>query len=154
VTATPDPPDLNAAFLQAAARGSLPALERLLAQGADVNACTVTGRTALMSVGSRGERTPAVARLLLDRGADITPTDRMGLTALHHAVQRAGPKTVELLLRKRLQRREEVKIPERRQAAALQNGAASNLGGLTALKRLTTSLMDTWSPSDRCVSKG
>jgi ankyrin repeat protein len=90
--------DLDRAFLEAAARGSLPTLERLLAQGADVNARTRTGKTALMRLGRRGERDPSLVRLLLDRGADVHLADRMSLTALHHAADRAGPKTIELLL--------------------------------------------------------
>jgi ankyrin repeat protein len=98
MASTADTPDLNGSFLEAAAKGSLPVLERLLAEGADVNARSSTGRTALMRLGRRGERNPALVRLLLDRGADVGLAERMGLTALHHAVDRAGPTTVELLL--------------------------------------------------------
>jgi uncharacterized protein len=90
--------ELNSAFLDAAGRTSRRAMQQWLAQGADVNARTTTGRTALMRLGLRGERRPELVRLLLDHGADVSLTDRMRMTPLHHAAQRAGPATIRLLL--------------------------------------------------------
>lgn len=66
VSSTPNDADLNTAFPEAASRGSREALERLLAQGADVNARTGTGKAALMRLRCRGERNPPLARLLLN----------------------------------------------------------------------------------------
>lgn len=98
VESTLDDSDRNRAFLEAAARGSREGLERLVAQGADVNARTTTGKTAFMRLRARGERNPALVRLLLDHGAEVGLADRRGMTALHYALEAAGPRTVALLL--------------------------------------------------------
>ena len=78
---------LDTAFLEAAARGFGPALERLLAQGADVNASHEHGQDGAHAPGPpRGAepgpgpvtavhlKMPELVRELLDRGADPNVT--------------------------------------------------------------------------------
>jgi len=67
-------------WIQAADRGDAQTLEALLAEGADVNAQTASGETALMRAASNG-RTETV-RFLLDKGADVNLERHDGLTAL------------------------------------------------------------------------
>lgn len=44
--------------------------------------------------------TPETVEFILDKGADLTATNRAGLTALHQASKRNNPKVIELLLKK------------------------------------------------------
>jgi ankyrin repeat protein len=63
----------------------------LLDAGADVNAVTTTGATALMWATGQ---TPNV-RLLLEHGADLNAKAKSGATALLTATRRANPEALE-----------------------------------------------------------
>jgi ankyrin repeat protein len=67
----------------------------LLEKGADVNAKTHDGHTALQLAAAKGHET--VARLLLEKGADVNAETHDGDTALRLAA-RKGHKTVARLL--------------------------------------------------------
>ena len=69
----------------------------LLAAGANVNAQSKTGRTALL-VAAAYPRTVAVLRLLVERGADVRSQDGSGTTALALAVRSADIDVVRFLV--------------------------------------------------------
>jgi ankyrin repeat protein len=69
------------ALIAASFNGRFHAVEFLLEKGADVNAKTKTGVTALMAA-SLDEANKAVAELLLDKGAEINAQTASGKTAL------------------------------------------------------------------------
>jgi uncharacterized protein len=71
---------------EAARSGDVPALERLLAAGADINARDPHGQTALMLAALEGHER-AVA-FLAQRGADLNHTAKYTLSALMLAVIR------------------------------------------------------------------
>src|SRR6266478_5376229 len=78
-------PDLrNSLLIRAAQTGDLATAEALIAQGADVNAETKVGTTALMNAGAQGHL--AVVQLLVDRGASINKNRSDGFVALTFAV--------------------------------------------------------------------
>ena len=83
------------ALVVAANAGDTDEMERLLAQGAALNAADATGRTALMAAVINGH-TAAVEKLLA-RGASRTLTDREGLNALQHAQRLSLGRMVDLL---------------------------------------------------------
>jgi len=70
----------------------------LVAKGADVNARSKRGETALAAAAGRGD--VESVKLLLSKGADINATDYRGYTALMHAAQydRDAPDIVRMLL--------------------------------------------------------
>jgi ankyrin repeat protein len=73
-------------WAEAASRGDVATLERLLAAGTDINARDAHGQTALMLAALEGhERTVA---FLADRGASLDQTAEYHLTALMLAVIR------------------------------------------------------------------
>jgi len=65
----------DAALIEAAGRGDVEAVRRLLAAGAGVTARDRDGRSALLAA-TYGNH-PAVARLLIDAGADVNAQDAM-----------------------------------------------------------------------------
>ena len=67
-SATAEPP-----LVAAAARGDLPAVSKLLAEGAPVNATDERGRTALMAA-THADR-PDIVQVLLQAGADVNIRD-------------------------------------------------------------------------------
>ncbi|WP_309681567.1 ankyrin repeat domain-containing protein, partial [Polaromonas sp.] len=84
------------AALHAAARsGNLAQLQRLLAQGAPLNAPDDSGKTALMLAVINGHA--AMVQRLLALGANPALTDRDGLTALQHA-RRLGRDQIAALI--------------------------------------------------------
>ena len=87
--------DLDVALREAARTGNTPQLERLVAQGAPVNAPDEAGRTALM-LAVMNNHTATVQRLLA-LGANPALTDREGLNALQHA-RRLGFNAIAALL--------------------------------------------------------
>ena len=89
-------PELDA--FEAAALGDLDRLAVLLAGGADADAVTADGFTALHFAAFFGK--PEAARLLLDRGADVDARGRgwMTGTPLHSAASGRHVDVVEILL--------------------------------------------------------
>jgi ankyrin repeat protein len=71
------------ALIDAATRGDLKQIQRLLDGGADVNAKDRSGDTALMRASSKGHL--EIVRLLLQKGADVNAKDRWGGTGLERA---------------------------------------------------------------------
>ena len=85
-------------MLRAAADGNLFKVDRLLSGGANVNAKTPEGATALMGAVYYGyEQT---SRLLMERGADVNAKTDGGVTALHYAAQQGHTAIARDLLSK------------------------------------------------------
>ncbi len=89
------PAPFAARFLAAVRAGQLDEMDALLAQGTSVNARDSSGNTALMIALS--ERQVAVARKLLERGADGNLVNHEGVNALQIAVRMDLPEMVKLL---------------------------------------------------------
>ncbi|KAJ1485614.1 hypothetical protein T484DRAFT_1792880 [Baffinella frigidus] len=68
---------------EAAAKGDLRRIRKLIAAGADVNECNYDGRTAL-HISTRNADVPIVTKLL-EAGADMVVRDVFGNTPWHHA---------------------------------------------------------------------
>ena len=75
---------MDAEFERAAVTGDVPALERRLTAGADVNAKDRYGQTALMLAAHRGHLD--VVQALLRHGANPDATAKYGLSALMLAI--------------------------------------------------------------------
>ena len=75
----------------ASEEGDLGEVKRLLAAGADVNAVTGGGNTALMRVARRTNH--GIVRLLLEAGANVNAVNNNGETALMSAVAYFNPST-------------------------------------------------------------
>lgn len=93
--------ELNRQFVKAAGKGDVGRLERLLSEGAELEAmASISWRgkplTALGAASSVYGR--EVIPFLLARGADINRQDGDGMTALMHAVRKDFYYTIELLL--------------------------------------------------------
>jgi ankyrin repeat protein len=110
-------------LMYAAALGSLDTMRRLLDNGAEVNARSAAGATALMWAAAD----PAKVKLLVDRGADVKAASESGRTALLlAAMSDRSAETVRLLL----ERGADAKVLDRDQtstvfAAAYGNDAAA-----------------------------
>jgi len=92
-------PGFSAEFnnlFSAAILGKTERVKSLLADGADVNGKTATGRTAMMAASFNGN--VRVVRILLAYGADVNLADNLGSTALMDAVVFGSEKLVKLLI--------------------------------------------------------
>lgn len=91
------PSAADRALIGAAKRGDVSGVRQALARGADVNAETKEGWTALMAAALSADRV-AVVRLLLARGADARARNGRGLTALMYASGAGSAPVARLLL--------------------------------------------------------
>ncbi len=88
------------ALVHAAKENHRQVVRKLLEKGADVNAKTIYGDTALMAACSNGFK--EIVQLLLDHGADVNPIDRSGnlkSTPLIEASINGNKEIVELLIK-------------------------------------------------------
>lgn len=97
----PQPLDRDPAFLsrglrEAAMDGRSVDVERYLKLGADPEARSAYGKTALMLAALRGNG--KVVRLLVESGANVDATDDHDNTALHYAAYNCNPSSVRELL--------------------------------------------------------
>jgi len=67
----------------------------LLTKGAEVNAKTIYGKSALMAAAERGDTVSV--RSLLAKSADVNSRDQDGKNALNHALENGHQKVVQLL---------------------------------------------------------
>ncbi len=81
----------------AAASGSLPVLNALIAAGCDLNAVDPDGATALYLAAKNG-RVDAVERLLGIAGIDVMHGDKKGSTAMHAAARKGNVDVLRLLV--------------------------------------------------------
>lgn len=103
---------LNRKLWHIAGTGDLEQLEKLLNQGADVNAGDRTGVTALMRAAYHGQLT--MVRALIEHRADPNAKDRGGLTALTMAKHAGHQEIIEALLSSGAQARKEGESKPRR----------------------------------------
>lgn len=94
-------PTLTEELYKAAGSGDVTEVQNLLNKGADVNAKTRNGETALHSAAISGHK--QAAELLLANGADVNALNGYGETALERAVyyirEYSNAETVEALRR-------------------------------------------------------
>ncbi len=89
--------NLDKRLCNAAQKGRIDRIERLLKLGADVNATARHGHNPLVTAAYAGH-SDAVA-LLLNSGADINHVTGQGRTALHWAASNGHAEVVDLLIR-------------------------------------------------------
>ena len=82
---------------RAAVRGNLKEVQRLVENGADVNALGDDGNSVLKESARRGKI--EVMKFLLDHGADVDIRDRVKFTPLHIAAEYHQIEAIELLLK-------------------------------------------------------
>jgi ankyrin repeat protein len=92
-----DVPDESPLML-AALRGNMDAVDRLIAQGAEVNATNRAGGTALMTAAIQGHS--EVVRLLISKKATVNAKNNKGWTALMYAAWNGHTDVVKTLLAK------------------------------------------------------
>ena len=87
-------------FLDYCVKGGAEEVRQALKDGANPNAKTDYGVTALQSAASSYSGTGAAEKIkvLLDAGADVSPQDRYGRTALMNAAWESGAAAVKVLL--------------------------------------------------------
>jgi ankyrin repeat protein len=94
-------PALVAKLQQAVLHGNKEEAERLIAQGADINAKFVFGTTLLHLATSLGSLGNEVAKLLIAQGADINAKENISrFTPLHFAVRENQKDVAQLLIAK------------------------------------------------------
>ena len=80
-------------LINAVRRGDIPEVQALLISGADANGVGSTGSTPLTQAAETGNL--VIARLLLDRGANVNYPNRRGFTPLHIAVDASIDATIQ-----------------------------------------------------------
>ena len=88
---------VNEDLLEAAKRGDVPAVQRFIADGADVNTKDDNGLTALIAASFNGHK--EVVQTLLDQGADVNAKMNDGATASMFAIKNGHKEVRELLVR-------------------------------------------------------
>jgi uncharacterized protein len=83
-------------LLQAVLLRDRSAVERFIADGADVNVTEDDGTTPLMR--AVHGHSPEIAKLLIDAGADVSARNRYGVTALYLAARNGDASTTRALL--------------------------------------------------------
>jgi ankyrin repeat protein len=83
-------------LIEAAKKGNISEVTRLLDNGPDVNAVDAEGWTALIAASWSGQ--VKIVRLLIERGADLHARDAGGGTALMAAAKKGRTEVVKLLL--------------------------------------------------------
>lgn len=83
------------ALMAASEAGNVDIVKLLLAEGADINARNLSGRTSLMLAAERGQS--QVAKLLIERGANVLSTDNGDMTPLKLAAKRGDSETVRVI---------------------------------------------------------
>ena len=83
-------------FLEAIKKGDIERINKLISQGADVNAKDKRGMTPLHQAAYYGQR--QVAKVLIAKGANVNETDTAGQTPLHIAANFGSKWVPELLL--------------------------------------------------------
>jgi ankyrin repeat protein len=86
----------NRNLLDAAEKGNLEEVKRLLDKGAEVDARDIGDWTPLHLAADKGHTD--VVRLLLDRGADVEASTDRGRTPLHHAITEGHTDVATVLL--------------------------------------------------------
>ncbi len=107
-------------LLSAAYEGDTKEMERLIAEGADVNEASYGGRiTALHWAAEKGHA--GAVRLLIEKGADVNASNSSGYTALDWAALNGHAKIVRLLLEKGADAGRALQLAEKRGHTAVVN---------------------------------
>ncbi len=88
--------ELNKNLLEAAKQGDIEGVKKVLEQGADVNARSKDGRTAMIEAARWGRLTPTLLELLASHEADVNAVNEYGWTAMMIAAYK-GHLTLPLL---------------------------------------------------------
>jgi len=80
----PAPTNADQALMQAAIQGDIKGIERLLQQGANINARDDRHKSTPLVIAAH-QGNASVARLLLDKGADVNLQDDKGLARTSHS---------------------------------------------------------------------
>ena len=110
--------------------GNRQAVQRLLAQKADVNAAEADGTTALHWAVRADD--PAMVALLIGAGADVTVLNRLGVTALSLAAANGNATIVEALIKAGANANTTSKEGETALMAAARSGNAATVRTLLA----------------------
>ena len=86
---------INDELIDAARKGDINRIKKLLDKGADVNAKDKDGETALMAAALRGHT--EIVQFLLNKGADVNAKRNDGTTALMAAAREGHTETVRIL---------------------------------------------------------
>lgn len=132
-------------LLVAAENGEYAEVQRLLAQGVDVNYTDGTRETALSKASRRGHT--GVVQLMLKGSADPKASDKYGSTPLHEAAQGGHPAIVKLLLDAGADTQVKNKNGETAVMVAQAEQQYHSSDEAAALK-----LLEEWDPSKRALS--